>query len=81
MEKHEWLRQEDHYECKTVYKGRMDKWCEHCGGLIPKGTRHDVHTFHPEFNAYPTHVLDPNTNDNLPEEKESCSQLFIKSLN
>lgn len=65
--KHEYLEAEMYYEARRVKKSRMLKWCEHCGKELPIGSTQDVHTFYPEFNAYPTH----------PE----CSQPFIDSLN
>jgi len=66
MEYHEYLRAEDHYESRSVGKGRTDKRCAHCGRSIPKGTLHQVHTFYPEFSSYPVH--------------NSCSAAFEVSL-
>jgi len=66
-DKHDYLRQEDYYESRSVgSKACSDKRCEHCGGTIPKGEPHTVHTFYPEFSAYPTH--------------DRCSKAFEESL-
>ncbi len=68
MKKHEYLKQEDYYETRSIgTKARSSKTCEHCGKNIPKGNPHDTHHFYPEFDAYPTH--------------KSCSKSFIESLN
>lgn len=68
IEKHEFLLAEDYYESRSVgTKARSDKYCNHCGKIIPKGTPHDMHHFYPEFDAYATH--------------KECSENFIKSLN
>ncbi len=66
-EKHEYLEEKNYYENRPVAKGRVDKTCDHCGEYIPKGTAHDVHSFYPEFSAYPTH--------------KECTEKFLKSLN
>jgi hypothetical protein len=54
-QKHEYLKEEDYYEARSVGSGRSDKTCEHCGGTIKKGTPHLMHHFYPEFTAYATH--------------------------
>lgn len=66
-EKHEYLREEDYYECNSVGKGRIEKTCSHCGKTIGKGTSHDVHKFYPDFDSEPTH--------------KKCTDEFMKSLN
>jgi len=84
MKKHEYLTNEDHYESSFVSKGRKDKICEHCKKLIPKGTKHEVHKFYDDDGGYPnyaTHLMDPDTGDNVPKGKKTCSELFIESLN
>lgn len=54
--KHHYLKAEDYYESRSIgSKARSDKYCSHCGSIIPKGEPHTIHTFYPEFNAYPTH--------------------------
>lgn len=63
---HEYLEAENYYENRPVQSSRTAKWCNHCGGTIPKGSSHDVHHFYPEFSAYPTH--------------KKCTEDFIKSL-
>ncbi len=63
---HEYLREEDYYESRSVGKGRTDKTCEHCGGTIPKGTPHQMHSFYPEFSSCAVH--------------NSCSDAFVASL-
>ena len=63
---HEYLREEDYYETKSVGRGRSDYWCEHCGEIIPEGESHDTHKFYPEFSTYRTH--------------KKCSDKFIESL-
>ena len=68
MKKHEYLKQEDYYETRSIgTKARSSKTCEYCGKNIPKGNPHDMHHFYPEFDAYPTH--------------KTCSKSFIESLN
>jgi len=65
--KHEYLTKEDYYESRDVgTRARSDKWCEHCGKIIPQGTPHEMHHFYPEFDAYPTH--------------KKCSEPFKESL-
>jgi len=65
--KHEYLKEEDYYECRGVGTGaRSNKVCEHCHDDIIKGTPHDMHYFYPEFTAYATH--------------KECSEAFKKSL-
>lgn len=65
--KHEFLQKDMYYEARGVGTGaRSDKWCEHCGKIIKKGTPHQMHHFYPEFQAFPTH--------------NKCSEAFIKSL-
>ena len=81
MKKHEYLKEEDYYESRSVGKGRTDKTCEHCGKTIPKGSPHEVHHFYPEFESYPTHTMDPITGDSLKPGEKSCSELFEESLN
>lgn len=67
MDKHEYLNQEDYYEAQHVSKGRKEKRCEHCSGIIEIGTSHDVHKFYPEFESYATH--------------KECTEPFKQSLN
>lgn len=65
--KHEYLEKRNYYESRNVgTKARSDKWCEHCGEIIKKGTPHVMHHFYPEFYAYATH--------------KECSQKFYDSL-
>lgn len=67
-EKHECLKKEDYYETRGVgTKARSDKWCEHCGKVIPKGEPHDMNHFYPEFEAFATHI--------------GCTKEFLESLN
>jgi len=66
IEKHEYLREEDYYESRSIQKGRTDKYCEGCHKTIPKGMPHLMHHFYPEFDAYATHV--------------ECEQIFKDSL-
>lgn len=63
---HEYLELNDHYEIRDVNKGRNDKYCEHCGKLIPKGMPHSMHYFYPEFDSYPVH--------------KTCNEGFMASL-
>ena len=63
---HEFLREEDYYESRSVSKGRSDKRCEHCGERIMMGIPHEMHHFYPEFTAYATHI--------------ECSEDFKESL-
>lgn len=81
--KHEYLLKEDYYEMKPVgTRAKSDKYCEHCGEVIKKGTPHEMHHFYPEFNAYPTHNRNNGFNgDRIPDDQKSCSELFIESLN
>lgn len=66
--KHEYLKNEDYYESRSVGTGaKSSKTCEHCGGNIPKGEPHDMHHFYPEFTAYSVH--------------KKCYDKFKKSLN
>lgn len=66
--KHEYLKANEFYETRSVgTRAHSDKGCEHCGGIIKKGTPHDMNYFYPEFSAYATH--------------KECTQLFIDSLN
>lgn len=82
MNKHEYLERENFYETRSVgKKGRITKMCAHCGKDIPKGQPHDVHHFYPEFEAYPTHIMNSDHGDNLKPGEKSCSQLFLESLN
>lgn len=85
MKKHEYLTAEDYYEINSVgTKGRMDKTCEYCGGNIPKGQPHDVHKFYGDggdWPTYPTHKMNPLTGDNVSEGTQTCSELFVESLN
>jgi len=67
MKKHEYLMAEDHYEVRSVKKGRKEKVCEYCGRAIPIGAPANTHTFYPEFQAYDTHL--------------KCSDDFEASLN
>jgi hypothetical protein len=67
IEKHEYLKEEDYYETRSVNSGRTDKRCEYCGNIISKGVPHKMHHFYPEFESYPTHTY--------------CMDNFIKSLN
>ena len=64
--KHEYLEAENYYESRSVNKGRSSKTCEHCGGNIPVGMKHDMHHFYPEFQAYAVHI--------------NCHDDFIASL-
>jgi hypothetical protein len=81
IKKHDYLNREDHYESRIVNKGRIYKYCEHCGKEIPKGWPSETHTFYPEFSAYFTHITNPDHGDNLRPGEKSCSDLFIESLN
>ena len=66
--KHEYLKEEDYYESRSVgTKARSDKTCEHCGKTIKQGTPHEMHHFYPEFASYATH--------------KECVEAFKKSLN
>jgi len=55
--KHEFLKQKDYYETRTVSSARKEKDCEHCGDTINIGQAHDVHYFYSDdgFENYPTH--------------------------
>lgn len=67
IEKHEYLREEDYYEARSVgTKARSNKCCEFCGDTIIKGVPHEMHHFYPEFESYPTH--------------EECSHPFMLTL-
>jgi len=54
--KHEYLKEENYYESKTVKKGRVPKQCEFCNKIIEIGESSETHTFYPEFTAYYTHL-------------------------
>lgn len=84
MKKHEYLREEDYYECNSIgTKSRTDKTCEQCGGKIPKGQPHDTHKFYGDgdWPTYATHKMNPITGDNVTAGTRTCSELFIESLN
>ena len=84
MNKHEYLRKENYYQSNLVgTKARCDKHCEYCGRIIPKGQPHESHKFYDsgDWPTYPTHIMHPIYGDSLNKGQESCSQLFIKSLN
>lgn len=81
MKKHEYLQEEDHYEENPINRGRIDKYCEHCGKLIPKGQPHMTHKFYPEFDTYATHTMHPDHGDRLQPGEVSCSDQFVESLN
>lgn len=67
--KHEYLREEDHYESKDVISSKTYKKCEHCDKEIRIGGPSVTHTFHNggEFVSYHTHV--------------KCEDEFMESLN
>ena len=56
VEKHEYLMADEFYETRSVgTRARSDKYCEHCGNKIKKGTPHEMAHFYPEFNSYALH--------------------------
>lgn len=67
---------EDYYEDRSVNKGRSDKNCVYCGKTIPKGQKHTMHHFYPEFDSYATHDMNPVHGDNMAIGEKSCTQLF-----
>jgi hypothetical protein len=67
IKKHEYLLEEEFYEFNHIgTKARSDKWCGHCGKIIPKGEPHLVSKFYPEFEGPAIHT--------------NCEEEFLKSL-
>ena len=72
------FNKEDYYEARSVNKGRSDKSCAFCGKTRPKGQKHTMHHFYPEFTAYPTHDMNADHGDNPANGEKTCTEEFLK---
>lgn len=75
------FNREEYYESRSVSKGRSDKTCVECGKTIPKGQKHTMHHFYPEFSAYATHDMNKDHGDSITPGEKSCTQIFVERFN